>query len=150
MIHPDSIQIWDRLRSITQIKFRAQSGLRNGWNGEGAGSVTVENPQKDVLIFFERGEWKSTDGHSFSFKNAYRWKRTASSLKLEHLRLGINNPVFLVELHPVSVNKWQSWKPHVCGEDLYSGTLNVHRDKINLEWIVQGPRKNEKLVNTYK
>lgn len=150
MIYPDSIQIWDRLRSVTQIKFRAQSGLQNGWNGEGEGSVTVENSQKDVLIFFEYGEWKSTDGHRFSFKNTYRWKRTASGLHLEHLRLGINNPVFLVELHPVSANNWKSRKPHACGDDLYSGTLNVHADKIHLEWIVRGPRKDEKLLNTYK
>lgn len=149
VIYPDLAQNWERLRSITRIEFQAQSGLRNGWNGEGAGSVIVENPEKDILIFFEHGKWKSPDGLTFAFKNTYRWTRTDSTLQLEHLRLGMNNPVFLVDLHSATANKWESTEPHGCGNDLYSGILVIRENGINLKWTVQGPRKNETLLNIY-
>lgn len=141
-------KVWEKLKSVTHIQFRAQSGLANGWNGEGGGSVVVESNEQ-VLIFNEQGKWKSPTGQDFSFKNCYRWTFTSVGLQLEHLRLGIHNPVLLVELQSSGSNRWESLKPHICGDDLYSGILRVRDGIIELSWSVTGPRKCETLINIY-
>ena len=143
------INIWDHLKETTHIQFQAQSEYSTGWNGTGSGIVTASYPEENVLIYDEQGRWKSPAGRSYAFKNTYRWILTSSGLQLEHLRMGVNHPVFLVELEPAGDNRWESRKPHVCGNDLYTGILTMQESQIDLTWSVRGPKKFEKLINSY-
>lgn len=149
MFNPDLTDIWNRFKSTTCVEFQALSEMPNGWNGKGAGAVKVENPDRHVLIFNEQGEWVSPDGQKFTFRNRYRWTIMSSGLRLEHLRRGIHNPVLLVVLQVTGGNKWESLKPHICGNDLYHGMLTIHDETIELNWSVRGPKKREHLSNVY-
>ncbi|HKI47634.1 MAG TPA: DUF6314 family protein [Balneolales bacterium] len=149
MIDSNLAYTWHRLSDITHIQFQAQSEYSTGWNGRGSGIVTVSYPDENVVIYDEQGHWKSPAGRSYVFKNTYRWTLASSGLRLEHLRMGVNHPVFLVELGSAGTNKWESRKPHVCGNDLYTGILTVQESQIDLTWSVRGPKKFEKLINIY-
>jgi len=143
--------VWNRLSKIASLSFEASSSIPNGWNGSGIGIVVVESPNNQTLLFRERGQWSSPDGRQLTFSNVYRWSRDTnnSRIRLEHLRFGPDQPVYLFELAGVDAQKMISVEPHVCSEDLYSAQLVVMDSQLNLDWTVTGPKKNETIKYAY-
>ncbi len=145
-----SSYLLERLFQVRVLRFAATSALQTAWNGEGTGSVQTELTDSDVLIFRENGEWAPETGRPLRFHNVYRWSKTGrDSVCLEHLRFGPDKPVKLFELVAESPELWTSPAPHHCGDDLYSAVLKVGEDKIDLQWTIRGPRKDERIHYIY-
>ena len=107
--------IRDRLSSIRELKFVASSSASTGWSGSGVGTVDISQPASDVLVCTESGTWTPTghDGKEIAWANVYRWSLQPPTLRLEHLRFGADNPVYLFDLGIVSDARMESVDPHV-------------------------------------
>ena len=141
--------VWGRLGLVRTLSFVAQSTKPGGWNGEGAGAVVVESCVDGTMTFTESGLWTPTGGREIRFWNVYRWTRSESGLRLEHLRFGVGHPVYLFDLAPVDEQRWASVTPHLCSEDCYTARMTIGSDGIDLEWSVNGPTKVERIHYTY-
>lgn len=151
--HPLPQEVWKKLSGITSLAFSAASkGSGNtGWNGVGRGDVRVEHPDASTLLFYEQGRWVSREGRETAFKNVFRWsyERFHNRIKLEHLRFGIQRPVFLFFLAPSGSHTLESASSHVCKEDAYLGKVSCSQKGIKLNWRVIGPKKNEEIDYVY-
>jgi hypothetical protein len=105
--------VWSRLCSIRDLTFNASSSASTGWTGSGVGTVSVAQPASDVLVYTESGTWTQSGGKQLSFSNVYRWTLQPQVLRLEHLRFGADNPVYLFDLGIVSDSRMASVDPHV-------------------------------------
>ncbi len=144
-------KFWEKLAEIQQISLSAQtrSFNRMGWNGLGKGSVEIDSPAPQILIFNENGKWISQKEQSVEFRNVFRWTFTKSNIQLEHLRFGPRHPVFLFKLKPVDAMTLESIEPHICKEDIYFGKVRFDHHYIQLNWRVIGPIKNEEIDYLY-
>jgi hypothetical protein len=75
---------------------------------------------------------------------------TDGNLRLEHLRFGADQPVFLFDLRPEADGMFSSTQPHVCQDDCYSARMVISDDEIQLTWTVAGPEKNETIDYRYR
>lgn len=141
--------IWSLLQSVRALRFEALSQANTGWNGRGGGSVDVSHPHPSVVIFNESGTWRSQTGVESRFSNVFRWTRTGDTLRLEHLRFGSENPVFLFDMAPNNEGHWREVNPHECRHDCYHATLRVEGSKLRIAWTIIGPRKNESIEYVY-
>jgi hypothetical protein len=140
--------VWDRLRRVRSLSFVARSGNPAGWNGRGSGTVVVE-ATGEVLVFSEQGTWRPEGGRDICFSNVFRWTKGEGRLRLEHLRFGVEHPVYLFDLEPAGDREWRSASPHLCSEDCYTAVMHVRDDSIVLRWSVNGPRKKEEIEYFY-
>src|SRR5262249_32704997 len=101
-------RLWERLLRVKQLAFVARSPLKTGWNGAGSGPVAVRLDDSESLIFTESGVWTPEGGREIRFRNVFRWSKAGGALRLEHLRFGEDNPVYLFDLVPVSEREWTS------------------------------------------
>lgn len=146
-------KFWKRLSRVKHLTFHAKTKSReeNGWNGKGKGEVTLIKDGENVLIFNEKGSWQGKEGKEISFSNIFRWTLDpqAGIVSLEHLRLGIDNPVFLFHLQPSSPHSLSSIDSHLCAGDTYLGQILFAPHCLRLKWRVIGPKKNEELHYYY-
>lgn len=114
--------------------------------------MRVEVVDALTMLFYENGRWVPDEGHELTFSNVFRWSchPDGRMIRLEHLRFGLQNPVYLFDLAPASPRVLASAEPHVCQEDLYSARMEVGDATIHLSWTVTGPRKNERIAYSYK
>ena len=105
--------VWSRIAAVSDLTFTASSGASTSWTGTGVGTVDVSQPATDVLVYTESGTWTPTGGKQLSFTNAYRWTLLPKTLRLEHLRFGADNPVYLFDLAIVDDLRLTSVDPHV-------------------------------------
>jgi hypothetical protein len=107
------VELWNCLGRVRCLRFVAQSALATGWQGVGTGSVVVDAATDAILIFTESGSWQPTCGRSLRFSNVFRWSRINTDLiRLEHLRFGVDHPVYLFDLAPGAGDEWTSVRPH--------------------------------------
>lgn len=143
---------WNRLSKVTELKFEASSNSnsKDGWNGRGTGSVKTIK-QDNSILFYENGTWSGHAGTEVSFKNVFRWTLNdeASVISLEHLRRGVDKPVFLFHLAPSSDGSLSSVDSHLCGGDVYFGQAAFDKQGLRLDWKVIGPKKNEVINYCY-
>lgn len=145
--------LWGRLSAVNTLQFVARSVNNDaGWNGTGRGGVVVESVASDTMLFHEQGKWLSEARKELSFTNVYRWSSIVDceSLRLEHLRFGNKQPVYLFDLQQTGDRTWASIEPHVCRDDLYTTDFHVHDDKLSLRWTINGPGKNESIDYSYR
>lgn len=143
-------EIWSCLSHIHAVNFVAHSQLTPGWNGRGSGTVTVERLNDDTLVFYESGVWQSQGSGEIEFSNIFRWSRVgAETIRLEHLRYGPDQPVYLFDLVAADHNEWKSVKPHLCREDIYAARLFRQEQSILMNWTITGPKKQETLEYNY-
>lgn len=142
-------QTWERLRRVRGLAFVARSASPTGWNGQGTGTVVVEPAGDGALTFTEAGVWRPEGGREIRFRNVFRWSQGKDTLRLEHLRFGVDYPVSLFELALVGGGTWRSVAPHLCREDCYAAEMHVLDDGITLRWSVTGPSKQETIEYTY-
>lgn len=105
--------VWSRLGSVSEMTFRASSAGSTGWAGVGAGDVSVSHVSRDVLVYSESGKWTMETGQELAFSNVYRWTLLDQALRLEHLRFGDTDPVYLFDLGFVDQLRMKSVAPHV-------------------------------------
>lgn len=104
------------------------------------------------MTFFEKGISRGVHtGNEIAFTNIFRWRLEAENhtICLEHLRFGIEKPVFLFQLIPIEEHLFKSLKPHECKEDVYYGSVLYDEHYVHLNWRIIGPRKNEMLTTVY-
>jgi hypothetical protein len=142
-------QLWDRLRQVRGLSFVASSAGKHGWNGRGVGTVEVREAGPGVMTFHEQGTWRPEGGREIRFHNVYRWTLSGDVLRLEHLRFGVDNPVYLFDLTQSGEQEWRSASPHLCREDCYSALLLARDDDVLLRWSIDGPRKQEAIEYVY-
>ncbi len=142
-------QLWDRLGSVSSLSFVARSGRPGGWNGAGNGTVVVARPEPASMTFTESGFWRPEGGRDIRFHNVFRWSATGATIRLEHLRFGVEHPVYLFELAQAGEREWRSVSPHQCQEDCYAAILIVDNDRIILRWSIDGPWKQETVEYAY-
>jgi hypothetical protein len=142
-------RLWNRLRRVRSLLFVASSAGQAGCNGRGLGTVEVRAACDTVITFHEQGEWRPEGGRDLRFHNVYRWTLAGDLLRLEHLRLGADNPVHLLDLVQTGEGEWQSTLPHLCREDCYAAELLVRDDQLVLRWSVNGPRKQQRIECVY-
>lgn len=144
---------WKKLTAIKEVTFHAKSKSKNelGWNGKGKGEVTVSKEGDHVILFMEKGSWQGQQGEEISFSNIFRWTfdQFTGMISLEHLRRGLNQPVFLFHLVPNSKHSLSSVDSHLCDGDTYFGQIQFDRFSIRLNWRIIGPKKNEEIDYYY-
>lgn len=119
---------------------------------KGEAEVTISDVSEDALTLFERGIWYAQDPRKeMAFTNALRFSflKGGSKIALEHLRYGKTHPVLLFELEKIGPNLFRSFKPHVCKEDIYTGSVLFDAHFIQLSYQVMGPEKNSSFTVVY-
>ncbi len=144
-------RVWKQLEGVTTLAFHARTKSYEGWSGQGKGEVSVARVGDNVLHYYEKGSWHNKDGKVFDFTNAYRWTldTVTKVLSLEHLRRGINNPVFLFHLAPDGPNSLSSIDSYLCAGDAYYGKVIAETQSVRLKWRAIGPKKNEEMEVYY-
>lgn len=156
MSHRDKLQVvlhfWEKLAKVQQLNFQAKTQAKedDGWNGNGKGTVSVKKEVADILIFQEKGSWLDKQGNEIGFSNVFRWSLDKNSclISLEHLRYGVNHPVFLFHLAPSGSASLVSVDSHLCDGDSYFGQVHFDNHNLKLNWRVIGLKKNEE-INCY-
>jgi len=123
----------------------------------------MERPDSHTLIFRETGRWQPDRGRGSRFHNVFRWSRLSPErIRLEHGRLGWEQPVFLFDLVPQSTQHWVSLAPHLCGRDTYTAIITLcpenepknepedNPDDWHMAWQILGPQKQAHLHYTYR
>lgn len=150
----DVQKAWTRLFSVQELTFEARSRAvpNTGWNGSAKGVVQVETVEAGVILFHERGAWTPEVGRQTTFTNVFRWTADpdACFIRLEHLRFGPDDPVYLFDLVPVDEAVLESSEPHVCREDLYAARMEFDEETVRLTWTINGPKKAETISYTYR
>jgi hypothetical protein len=149
----DVRKAWTRLLAVKELTFEARSRAARytGWNGFGKGAVQVEPVEAGVIVFHERGAWTPEGGRQATFSNVFRWTVDPDCrfIRLEHLRFGSDQPVYLFDLVPVDEGVLESSEPHVCQEDLYAARMEFDQHTVRLRWTITGPKKAEDISYTY-
>ncbi len=139
------IQIaWQKFLKVTSFSTIVVSEGKNSFSRNGKGSVMVEMEQ-NVIFFHEEGDWK--DGITFS--NKLRWTKKEDRISLEHIRYGIDHPIYLFSLVPQGKSLVCD-QAHLCGDDTYLGSLKMDGDSLNLQYAIQGPSKLMKIFISYR
>lgn len=144
---------WERLRQVKQLSFNAKSKSKEelGWTGKGKGEVIISKENDNTLIYNEKGIWLNKNGDQVSFTNVFRWTldRHTGIIALEHLRRGVDHPVFLFHLAPTNAYSLSSVDSHLCEGDSYFGQIHLDSNSLRLNWRVIGPKKNEEIDYYY-
>ena len=145
--------VWKRLSAVRRVRVEA-TDLGNGRAADpmlGTAAVTITRRGPASLDWEESGTWESKSGRPVSFQNRLRWTLdlAENSLGLSHLRQGIDHPAWLCEFVPVTDGAMRAREPHRCGDDTYSAELLVEPTSLVVQWRVEGPRKDQRLVHRY-
>jgi len=142
------LQFWDRLKTTSKLSLTAHA--KGKWERKGYGVVNVKADRQNRLIFEVKGVW-SDRTHQIEFTDSFRWSLDpiASIISLEHLRYGIDKPVFLFHLAPCKDDSLSSVGSHLCGKDSYFGHIHYDPGYLKVSWRVIGPAKNEQIDYIY-
>lgn len=145
------LAFWDQLNRVTCLRFSVLFSPQNKWQ-VGEADVVIERPSPEILIFQERGLWITGESTSSVFTNSFRFilDLQGGSIALEHLRYGEKRPVLLFQLTAVSTGVLESANPHVCGQDIYLARMFVSAGGVDMECLVEGPKKHMQLMYQYK
>lgn len=149
MTHKLLHSFWKKLKGWNHAILEAiETSESHEEKRKGHAQVEVEEKSETELHFKEKGTWDKTQ---ISFTNIWRWTLLIDKerIKLEHLRLGENHPVSLIELKILEKDHLTCEKPHLCGQDQYQATCFFKGKKLYLEWQVVGPQKNQTLRFIY-
>jgi hypothetical protein len=146
-------EFWQKLLRVQTLKFKAKTKSKNslGWDGVGSGQVIITKENGHTIISNEKGSWKNKNDEEINFTNVFRWTldKDKNLIGLEHLRQGIERPVFLFHLEPSSEKLLSSVESHLCGADTYFGQIHFDQNSIRFNWRVIGPKKNEDITYYY-
>lgn len=143
---------WAHLSRVQRLVVSAKShhhGQKHFKNG--IADVQTLSVEPSVLIFQEKGRWIHDADCETAFSNCFRWTLdlNAGLITLEHLRYGVDHPVFLFHLTLKQPGLLESLDAHLCGEDTYLGNIIWDKTKIDFHWRIVGAQKNEYLSYRY-
>jgi hypothetical protein len=141
--------IWAAFREVSTVRFKSKSHTGIGWSGVGMGVVQVSEPEPDILLFTESGSWQQEGGKEIRFRNVFRWTKVEDRLRLDHLRFGRENPVFLFEMTVDADGVWREISPHPCRDDCYRASMRIEGTQIFVNWLVRGPKRDEVIDYIY-
>lgn len=149
------MSLWNFLGAVTRLQIAARTirGPQAVGSDRAIGTVKVTRIHDTALLFTESGHWTSMGGKTLElpFHNSYRWWLVDQGrrLRLEHLRLGADHPVFLCDLAPADHERLKCVTPHLCGADQYVASLELKNQAAFLRWKVCGPAKDQEIHYTY-
>lgn len=143
------VEMGERFRQVVAVQLVSKSHSGIGWSGVGSGVVKVSEPASDVLTFEESGSWRQDGGREMRFTNVFRWSIVEERLRLDHLRFGPSNHVFLFEMPADTDGVWHEINPHPCREDCYRASLRMDNETILVNWLVRGPQRDEVIDYAY-
>jgi hypothetical protein len=135
-------QLQHKLSAISRFQFQNHhSEVLTGWEGVGEGVVKTEWQNANSLLYYEEGLFTGLRNKTMKCSNVYRWQfnNEKQTVSLEHLRFGINHPVYLFDFIFQSEFQLISACPHLCSKDLYSATMLMEEKSLSLEWLIQKP-----------
>jgi len=149
--------LWKHLRGISRFEYTSKPGDKSlmSWAGSGRGEVIVTELDNE-LYFTESGRFTlAGSDQALEMQNEFIWQRLSETeLRLEHSRFGRDKRVHLFDMEPVNgfatTNEWRSITPHLCGDDIYSGHLQVIGERVHFSWSIVGPKKDENLFYIYQ
>ncbi len=141
---------WSRLKMVKLLLIHAKLNAGDS-NKKGKGDVKVVEEDSSVLFFQESGIWQLEEEMQIQFSNTLRWSLDLSSgtIALEHLRLGMENPVFLVQLKPKTETLLIAVDSHLNGPNAYFAQVQIAPHFIQLSWKIIGPKKNDRIECLY-
>ncbi|MBX9924359.1 MAG: winged helix-turn-helix domain-containing protein [Rhabdochlamydiaceae bacterium] len=145
------ILFWERLHHVKQLSFSTRSKILGKQETKnGLANVTVKK-SSNTIIFQEKGYWICNTLPEHTFSNCFRWTldKYNGYVSLEHLRYGIDHPVFLFHLTPTRPFVLEPVDAHLCREDMYLGNILWNSKQIDFHWRVIGPSKNDYLEYRY-
>lgn len=149
----DLLEFWDRLSAIKTVVFSVYSRAykKSGWEGIGSGTINVSMSCPNILVFQEVGTWSGMSQKKSNYTNSLRWtfEKDLRRISLEHLRFGLQSPVFLCHWAMSTSKRMHCANPHFCKKDVYFGELLFETLFIKLVWKVKGPKKNEEIHYCY-
>jgi sugar-specific transcriptional regulator TrmB len=151
--HKELLAFWEQLQKVETLSFSAKIRQEDTQTIKiGKAEVEVTAPTSTTIIFQERGHWMHDQEPETAFSNSFKWTLDLSSslIALEHLRYGINRPVFLFHLTPTHSHFLESVDAHLCAEDTYLGNVTWNQKSINFHWRIIGPNKNQHLTYHYR
>ncbi|QEA37999.1 hypothetical protein FGL86_02205 [Pistricoccus aurantiacus] len=149
------VQLGERFSSVSRVYFRSRSGpgSRCGWSGAGEGSVTVVSGADNSQRFFENGHFclDIEGAPPVAFSNVFCWKPCSDHVALSHERRGGDVWLFDLIASPEGDSAdLVSREAHLCVEDRYQARLTFVDAGFDLEWIIDGPKKEEYLHYRYR
>lgn len=165
MIRQRIVAVARRLPQIARLQIEARPGpkSRSRWHGKGNARVDATRDADGDWLFHETGrmqlkparvEGKSCTRavQSFIFRNALRWHVDDAGIELAHQRFGADHEVALIRLIAGDGDAADlvSAHPHLCGADRYHARLHIVPDGFDLHWQVEGPDKDELLMQRYR
>lgn len=144
------LRCWDRLKTVKLLLINAKLDAGDS-HKRGKGDVRVLEESTSVIYFQESGVWQLENGKQIQFSNTLRWTLDLSSgtIALEHLRLGVDHPVFLVHLKPKNESMLASVDSHLNGSNAYFGGVQIGPHFLQLSWRIVGPKKNDRIECLY-
>lgn len=146
------ILLQDALTSVEAFEFSAVAGpgSRTGWVGAGKGKLTIRQEGADILLF-ESGTF-TLEGQTRSapMRNVYRWRVGKSRISLFHERRGADAAVALFDLIADGEQRLVSASAHQCAADAYRAEITLVGAGFDLEWRIEGPKKDEFLHYRYR
>ncbi len=144
---------WKRLSEVKELSYissERDAEKKRGGSGSGKGAVSVSK-EGNSLVFVERGTLENERGGVLEFSNSFRWTHDPfnSTISLEHLRYGKENPYFLFYLTPQSKDALISIASHSPSENSYFGQLVTLGGRLRLKWRMIGPEINEEIDYYY-
>lgn len=139
-----------RLMTIATATLHAEG--RTGstrWMRTGSGTVEVATRRGDTIDWSETGEW-SERGTVFGYRTRLRWTFRGAQIDLAHLRQGPNAPVHLATLDLNAHGALIPRTPHLCGDDQYLAEVRLDDRSLTLGWRATGPKKDYRLLTTYR
>lgn len=145
------LKFWKKINKVKKLNVVAKTKSKNGITYKGIGDVVVTKESEDSLIFNEKGNWLDNNNQTISFINIFRWvlNLEQKTIAIEHLRRGLQYPVFLIHLTPISSCKLSSVNAHLCEKDTYFSQLLLDQYGLHLNWRAIGPNKNEEIDYYY-
>ncbi len=143
---------WERLLKVEKLSLVTKSKVEEkGVVKEGKAAVTITLASPSILTFREKGHWLAGGFPQTAFSNIFRWSLDFRSglITLEHLRHGIDRPVFLFHLTSNEPHRLESVGAHLCGQDTYFANVAWNDEKIIFRWRVIGLDKNDELIYHY-
>jgi hypothetical protein len=101
------------------------------------------------LIVTEQGTTRA-GGAMIATCTVTRWTFSHVAIDLEHLRFGVERPVFLVRLTERADGMWRAEEAHACGRDRYDAELWLDGERLVLTWRIAGPRKGYAITTVYR
>ncbi|PIS00696.1 MAG: hypothetical protein COT84_06225 [Chlamydiae bacterium CG10_big_fil_rev_8_21_14_0_10_35_9] len=151
-VKKELIRFWKRLIIVKSLSISAKSRKGKETTTKTGKAEILSTSQTPLIITFEeKGYWYSDTTQDANFSNIFRWTldEKNSLITLEHLRYGVNRPVFLFHLTSTQKNKLSSIDAHLCGDDTYLGNITWSPEQIIFHWRIIGPRKNDELIYHY-